>query len=286
MSHYLGVVLYQRNRLDEAIPLLERSAVARPQEPEFHNNLGLALAAADRHDDAIAAFRRALDVKPGHAIAWNNLGLVFNAALRLPEAIAAFREAIAHKPDFAQAHWNLSLALLTQGDYREGWREYEWRESIAELAGQERTYAGPRWDGVVRAGMTLLVTAEQGLGDTIQFIRLVEPLSRKGVTVLVSAARPIVSLLATRPGVARVFGPGDPLPAFDAHAPLLALAAALEIDGTTIPAAVPYLEPDPQRRAEAADVLSAYAGRRRSVSRGRETASTRTTAGVPSRSRH
>jgi len=263
VSHYLGVVLYQRNRLDEAIPLLERTAVARPQEPEFHNNLGLALAAADRHDEAIAAFRRALAVKPDHATAWNNLGLVLNAALRLPEAIAAFREAIVHKADFAQAHWNLSLALLTQGDYKAGWREYAWRESITELAGQESAYAGPRWNGIVRAGMTLLVTAEQGLGDMIQFIRLVEPLSRIGMKVLVIAARPIMSLLATAQGVARVYGPGDPLPAFDAHAPLLALAAALEIDDTNIPAAVPYLKPDPRRRAEAADVLSGYAGRRR-----------------------
>ena len=158
--------------------------------------------------------------------------------------------------------------MLTQGHYKAGWREYAWRESITELAGQERTYTGPRWDGIVRAGMTLLVTAEQGLGDMIQFVRLVEPLSRKGVTVLVSAARPLVSLLATAPGVARVFGPGDALPAYDAHAPLLALAPALEIDDTTIPAAVPYLKPDPQRRAEAADMLSAHAGRRRSGSPG------------------
>jgi tetratricopeptide (TPR) repeat protein len=128
--HYLGVVLYQRNRIDDAIPLLERSAIAHPQEPEFHNNLGLALAAADRHDDAIAAYRRTLEARPDHAVAWNNLGLVLHAALRLPEAIAAYREAVAHKPDFAQAHWNLSLALLAHRDFRAGWREYAWRESL------------------------------------------------------------------------------------------------------------------------------------------------------------
>jgi tetratricopeptide (TPR) repeat protein len=262
-SHYLGVALYQRNRFDEAIPLLARSAAAVPQEPEFHNNLGLALAAVDRHDDAAAAYRRALELKPAHAIAWNNLGLVLNAALRLPEAIDAFRQAIAHKPDFAQAHWNLSLALLTQGEYRKGWREYAWRESIGELAGRERRYAGPRWDGVVREGMTLLITAEQGLGDMLQFIRLVEPLARNGVTVLVSAPRPLLSLLATAPGVARVFGPQDPIPAYDAHAPLLALADAFGIDASTIPANVPYLKPDPRRCTEVANTLSAYAGRRK-----------------------
>jgi tetratricopeptide (TPR) repeat protein len=262
-SHYLGVVLYQRDRVAEAIPLLERSAAAFPLEPEFHTNLGLALAAADRHDEAIAAYRRALELKPAHATAWNNLGLVLNAALRLPEAVAAFREAIAHKPDFAQAHWNLALALLTQGEYREGWREYRWRESIVELAGQERRYAGPRWDGVVREGMTLLITAEQGLGDMLQFIRLVELLARNGVTVLVSAPRALMSLLATAPGVARVFGPQDSLPAYDARAPLLALADAFGINASTIPAKVPYLTPDAGRCAAVANALSAYAGRRK-----------------------
>ena len=112
VSHYLGVVLYQRNRLDEAIPLLERSAAARPQEPEFHNNLGLALRRRTAMTMRSPRFAARSTSKPGHATAWNNLGLVLNAALRLPEAVAAFREAIAHKPDFAQAHWNLSLASV------------------------------------------------------------------------------------------------------------------------------------------------------------------------------
>jgi hypothetical protein len=163
----------------------------------------------------------ALELNPLHATAWNNLGLVLNAAVRLPEAVTAYREAIACKPDFAQAHWNLSLALLTMGEYREGLARIQMAESIVELAGQERQYAGPRWDGVVRQGMKLLITAEQGLGDMLQFVRLVEPLARKGVTVFVSAPRALVSLLATAPGVARVFGPQDPLPAYDARAPLL-----------------------------------------------------------------
>ncbi len=145
--HYLGVVMYQRNRLDEAIPLLEQSVSVHPQEPEFHNNLGLALAAADRHDDAIAAYRRALALKPDHAVAWNNLGLALQSLNRPTEAIAAFREALARQPDFAQAHWNFSLALLANGDFAEGWREYEWRLRIPELGKHSRTFESPRWNG-------------------------------------------------------------------------------------------------------------------------------------------
>ncbi len=262
-SHYLGVVLYQRDRLDEAIPLLERAAADHSQEPEFHSNLGLALAAADRHDDAIAAYQRTLRLKPDHAIARNNLGLALQAAARLPAAIAAFREAIALVPDFAQAHWNLSLALLAQGEFAEGWREYEWRLQTPELARRERTYAGPRWDGVARTGQTLLVTAEQGLGDMVQFIRFAQPLAERGMRVLVSGQRPLGRLLATAAGVAQVFADDDAPPAYDAHVPVLSLAGALGIGATTIPATVPYLRADTARRGDVAAALAPYADKLR-----------------------
>jgi hypothetical protein len=262
--HYLGVVLYQTRRQGDALPLLERAAAAVPEEPEFHNNLGLALAAGDRNDDAIAAYRRALALRPGHAIAWNNLGLTLQAANRLPEAIAAFREALARIPEFAQAHWNLALALLAHGEFGEGWREYAWRLKIPELAQHERQFAGPRWDGVARPGETLLVTAEQGLGDTLQFIRLAQPLAGRGVRVLVSAQRSLVRLLATVPGVAAVFGPDETLPPYDAYTPVIALAGALGVTASTVPCAVPYLAADPVRRTEVAAALAAH-GRVRKV---------------------
>jgi hypothetical protein len=257
------VILYQRDRLDEALPLLERAAAAVPGEPEFQNNLGLALAAADRNDEAIAAYRRALALKPDHAVAWNNLGLALQASNRLPEAVTAYREALAAAPDFAQAHWNLSLALLAHGEFAEGWREYEWRLRTAELVQCERTWAGPRWDAVARAGQTLLVTAEQGLGDMLQFIRLAQPLAQRGVRVLVSGQRPLLRLLSSAAGVTQVFGPGDVLPAYDAHVPVLSLAGALGVDSATIPAAVPYLRADVTLRAEVAAALAPHRGKLR-----------------------
>ncbi len=258
--HYLGVVLYQRGQLGAALPLLEQAATAVPREPEFHNNLGLALAAADRSDEAVAAYRRTLAIKPDHAVAWNNLGLAFQAGNRLPDAIAAFREALALVPDFAQAHWNLALALLAHGDFDEGWREYEWRFRIPELARHERQYPGARWDGVARSGQTLLVTAEQGLGDTLQFIRFAQRIAARGVRVLMSAPRPLIRLLATAAGVDAVYGPDDALPAYDAYAPVITLARALEIGADAIPATVPYLATDPARRAEIAPAVARDAG--------------------------
>ncbi len=149
-------------------------------------------------------------------------------------------------PGFAQAHWNLGLALLAHGEFAEGWREYDWRLAIPELGGGLTAPAGPRWDGGDPAGRTLLLTSEQGLGDTLQFIRFAAPLAARGARVLVRTQPALAGLLASAPGVAAVLGSGDALPAYDAHLPLLSVAGALGIDAGTIPRAVPYLACDPR----------------------------------------
>jgi Tfp pilus assembly protein PilF len=238
--HYLGVIHYQRNRIAEALPFLERAVALVPEEPEFHNNLGLALAAADRLDEAIAHFRQALAQKPDLATAWNNLGLAHQAANELPQATAAFREALRLTPDFAQAHWNLSLALLVTGQYAEGWREYEWRHR-AQTFGAAVASSAPRWQREDLAGRTILLSAEQGLGDALQFVRYAATLGGSGARVIVRAPDALVGILASAPSVAAVLRAADPLPAHDFQLPLLSVAGVLGTDEPTIPAAVPYL---------------------------------------------
>ena len=258
-SHYLGVVLYQRRRLDEAMPLLEQSAQAVPGEPEFQNNLGLALAAADRNDEAIDAFRNALRLSPDHAIAWNNLGLTLYAACNVPDAIAAYREALARQPNFAEAHWNLALALLANGEYAEGWQEYEWRLRVAALGAGERETPGLLWDGAIRHGLTLLVTTEQGMGDALLFVRYVQPLAERGIRVILLSPPPLAKLLATAPGVAAVVSADQKLPAYDAHVPLMSLPRLLGDGPGGRPAAIPYLRADRVLRADAAIALAPFA---------------------------
>jgi Flp pilus assembly protein TadD len=247
--HYLGVVLHQRGNHADALPLLERSAALVPEEPEFHNNLGLVLAALDRNDAAVRAYRRALDLKPAHSTAWNNLGLAYQAMNRLPEAIAAYRRALTVSPDFAQAHWNLALALLCTGEHVEGFREYEWRLRLAELGGSTPSLPIPRWQGEDLRGRSLLVTAEQGIGDALQFVRFVERLAALGVRVVVQARPELRALLATAPGVAATVDTSDRAPACDAEIPLLSLPHRLGIDAGHLGVRGRYLRSDLVRKS-------------------------------------
>ncbi len=247
--HYLGVILYQRRELEVALPLLARSTAAVPREPEFHNNLGLALAAADRTNEAIASYRRALALKPDHAVAWNNLGLALQERTDFTDAIAAFRRAIELDPQFARAHWNLSLALLDDGQFVEGFREYEWRLAIEELGKGRHPLAGAPWDGTSPGGKTLLVHTEQGLGDALQFARYATLLAEQGVRPLIQCPAPLRNLLATVPGVVGAYGPGEPLPEYDAHVALLSLPRVFATQWPNVPATVPYLIASSERRA-------------------------------------
>lgn len=256
--HYLGVVHYQRNELDAALPLLEASVKASSHEPEFHNNLGLAYAAADREADAMAAYRAALSLQPDHAAAWNNLGLALQSVNDVGGAIDAFRRAVSLKPDFAHAHWNLSLALLLDGQFAAGWNEYEWRLRLPELGQDRHSFPGALWDGAASAGKTILLYAEQGLGDAIQFVRYATWLARDGARVLIRCAEPLRSLLATVKGVAQVLLDSEALPRYDAYLPLLSLPRLFETNLETIPAGVPYMMPAGPMRKVAREALEPF----------------------------
>jgi tetratricopeptide (TPR) repeat protein len=245
--HYLGVIAYQRGAMDRALPLLEASVRAVPGEPEFHNNLGLAYAAVDRDPEAGTAYRAALALKPDHAIAWNNLGLSLQAMNQLDDAVAAFRRAVALAPDFAQARWNLSLALLHGVAFEEGFALYDARLELAELGRDRHRYPGPVWTGDDPSGKTLLLYAEQGLGDAIQFVRFAGPVADAGARVVVVCAPTLQRLLATAPGVTSVCG-ADALPPYDAQVALMSLPRWLRTTAQTLPNRVPYLHANEARR--------------------------------------
>ena len=239
-QHFLGGLLYQSGDVAAALPLLRSAARRMSNEPDVQCDLGLALAASDKPGEAIAAFRRALALAPAHPPALNNLGLTLLSQNRATEATEAFRGAVASSPDWAEAHWNLALALLASGDYEHGWREYEWRR---KLSPQGVRFPGPAWDGVLRDGLRLLVYPEQGFGDAIQFARYLTRLIAAGVRPIVHCAPTLARLLGSAHDSLVVVPTPQPLPDYDAHAPLPSLARAFTPSVSAIPGAVPYLHP-------------------------------------------
>ena len=234
----LGVVLRAQGRLEEAVVRYQRALALAPDHPETHNNLGVALVDLGRLDEAITHHERALAVQPAGAEMHYNLGSALQRQGRYAEALACYGRALALKPDYARAHLNRSLILLLTGKLDEGWPEYEWRFAVN---GYHRNFDQPLWSGKPLLGQSILVHAEQGFGDTLQFIRFVPAIAERGGSVVLEVPASLVRLARTVAGASQVVAAGDPLPAFDCHCPLLSLPRVLKTNLATIPNAVPYL---------------------------------------------
>ncbi len=241
----LGNALRALGRLDEAVACYRRAVALRPDLAGAHNNLGSTLLALHRPAEAETALRAALRCRPDDADACNNLGGALLARDRPEEALAQFRRAVALDAAQVQARFGESLALLALGRYREGWAAYESRWLDPRFCEDERSYEVPLWrnaPGSTIAGRTLLLHAEQGLGDTIQFVRYVPLVRRLGARVVLEAQAPLLRLLD---GMAdAMIEAGADLPPCDAHCPLLSLPLAFGTELPTIPATIPYLRSD------------------------------------------
>jgi tetratricopeptide (TPR) repeat protein len=240
----LGAVLVEQGRAGDGLRCHQRALALSPNHPEAHNNLGVALVELGRAPEALAHYQRALALAPGRAEFHNNLGIAHERLGRFAEALDEYGRAIALKPDYAEAHFNRAHALLLSGNFAEGWAEYEWRFAVA---GDQRRFAQPLWAGEPLAGRTILVHAEQGFGDTIQFVRYAALLAARGARVVLEAPQPLLRLLASAPGIAEWVAAGAALPRFDCHCPLLSLPRVLATELATIPAATPYLAASPER---------------------------------------
>jgi tetratricopeptide (TPR) repeat protein len=245
----LGGVLAQQGRHGEALAACRRAVALDPDLPVAQTNLAGALRLCGLDAEAEAAARRALALDPGAAAAWRNLGAALDAEGRPAAAMEAFDRALAIAPADAEIRFARALTLLRGGDFGRGLAEYEWRwDTRAQRAGR-RTFAQPQWRGEDVAGRTILLHAEQGLGDTIQFARYAALAAERGARVLLEVQPALVRLLSGLDGVERVLARGEALPAFDLHCPLLSLPLALATTPATIPAAIPYLRAEPERAA-------------------------------------
>ena len=246
-SHYhLGVSQAALGRIEEALASFNRALRLKPDFPDALADRGNALADLGNYDEALAAYGMALSIAPEYAAALDNRGATLMELGRYDEAIEDFSRAVALQPDFASAHFDESLARLVKGDFATGWRKYEWRWKDPALGQEVRNFAVPRWDGKASlAGKTVLVHAEQGLGDTIQFVRYLPKLAALGATVILEVQPQLAKLVKGIAGSSTTLSRGQALPPFDYHCPLLSLPMVFATDLESIPRAESYLAADP-----------------------------------------
>jgi len=268
-EHYLGVLDMQDKRPLDGERRIRAALAKRGDVPDFYNNLGLCLRAQNRLEEAVAEYRKALDLHPAYAPAWSNIGLDLHKLGHLDEALDAFNRALVLDATLMQARFSRALVLLTQGEYAQGWAGYEFRMRCPEYAANYRlpAMAGiPRpWQGETLEGKTLLLIAEQGIGDTLQFIRYARQLAGQGgrVDLYVRQAH-VAELLRHAQGVSEVYTGAAAIPAHDYYCHLLSLPRLCNTRSLgDVPADVPYLVAPADRRAHWRQRLDALPARLR-----------------------
>jgi tetratricopeptide (TPR) repeat protein len=246
LAHYnLGNALCNVSQFDAAIAACRRAIHLDPDDAKGHYNLGNALYESGELAEATASFQRAVELQPDFAEAHCNLGNVFLHEGRVEESIASSRRVIELVPSGAQAHHNLSVALLLIGEFEEGWREYEWRWEREGYRSMDFDFRRSRWTGDDLAGRTILLRAEQGLGNTLQFVRYLPMVAGRGGRILLEVQPELIGLLKQLPHVERWIACGEPAPHFDVQCPLMSLPRLFGTTLQNIPRQSPPLRADP-----------------------------------------
>ena len=237
-----GNVLQALGRWAEAVASYDRALELQPDFADALSNRGSALLRLNRYDEALASLDRAIALRPQYSGALSNRGLVLHQLHRFDEALTSFADAQAVLPSNAEAHFGEAEILLLRGEFARGWEKYEWRSRGQLLRHAQRDFAQPKWSGQEDiSGKTILLHAEQGLGDTIQFCRYVPLVAERGARVILEVEESLKELVSSLAGTAEVVAKGSILPDFDVHCPLLSLPLAFATNIATIPSTVPYL---------------------------------------------
>ena len=233
-----GIVLQELKRLDEALNSYDKAISINPNFAEAFSNRGVVLLELNHFDEALTNFDKAINLKQDYAEAYSHRGNALKQLKRFDDAFTSYNKAIHIKPNYAEAHWNLSLLNLLLGNFKIGWEGYDWRwkhDSVSKTSGI-RNFNKPLWVGTESLiNKTILLYAEQGLGDTIQFCRYVPLVSQLGTKVILEVQRPLVNLLSSLEGVNQIVSTGDNLPEFDYQIPLLSLPRVFKTELASIP---------------------------------------------------
>lgn len=247
-----GNVLRALKRFHDARLSYQQAIALSPDFAMAHNSYGTVLKELNQPEQALLSYDRAIALAPDYVEAYYNKALVLHEAHELnqmQEALVYYNKAIALNPQYMDAHWSKALLLILYGYYQEGWEIYECRRYRPEMQSNYPPYTQPLWLGQESlVGKTILVYAEQGLGDTIQFCRYISMLETRGAKVLLRVHPPLITLLATLQCNAHLIQPDERLPHFDFQCPLMSLPRAFQTTLENIPAAPSYLSVDAAKR--------------------------------------
>ena len=251
-----GIALLELKRIEEALGSYSKAIAIKPDHADAWSNRGNALIDLKFYEEAIISFDKAIAINPLLGEAWCNRGIALLELKRIQEALASYDKAIAIKPDHADAYWGKSLAFLVFGEFVQGWQLFEWRWKNDTFISLKRNFSQPLWLGTEDiACKTILLHAEQGLGDTIQFCRYAKLVKALGARVILEVPKALLGLLSGLEGVDELVEKGKALPAFDYHCPLLSLPLVFKTDLTNIPSPKPYLSAAPYKCEEWAQRL-------------------------------
>ena len=254
----LGNTLKQLGKPEEAEQRCLEALKLKPDYSTAHNNLGVALVAQGRLQEAAEVFEKALALMPKDAVAHANLSAALMRQGKYSEAEENSKQALALNPNYAEAHKNQGIVWLLLGDFERGWPEYEWRWQCPGCS--MPNYKKPLWDGSPLKGKTILMHHEQGLGDTIQFVRYAPIFAEQGARVIVKTQKPLRKLLASCSGIETLVHDDKDLPEFDLHVPMLSIPGLLKTNFDNIPAKTPYLHADDSLLEKWRKRLSEYKG--------------------------
>ena len=259
-----GSTLLELGRAADALECFEAALAVAPRHVESICHRGNALLLLNRVEDAVASFALAASIAPDHALIVHNHAYALRHAGRPRQALARAEAALRLNPGYGPSRFEQAVALLALGELRRGFALYEARWEMGEFAQQKRDFAAPLWRGDADlAGKTVLLHAEQGFGDTLQFARYAPLVAARGAAVILEVQPQLKTLLMRNAGAAQVIARGEPPPPFDLHCPLMSLPLAFGTALDTIPANVPYLAADPAKIAHWAARLATFGGKRK-----------------------
>jgi tetratricopeptide (TPR) repeat protein len=257
-----GSALRNLDRLAEAETSIRAALRLKPDFANAHHNLAIVLDYLGRFDEAEVSVRSALRLQPEHAFAHCYLGNILCNLGRASEAVASYRTALRLQPETLEWRTSLGLALLLAGQFEEGWKEFEWRWRTQRRARLGYDLSVPSWKGEPIGDRVILLIADEGNGDTLQFCRYVPQIAARAGRTVLAVQRSLARLLSRLPGVSEIISLGDRPPSFDLWCGLMSLPCAVGTSLETIPAATPYLTADRADVAHWRDRLAGLAGLR------------------------